>query len=82
MKAIEARELTNNAIKARLAEELRRAEEVRETWDRYIEEAANKGKSFCDFVKPEAVIWMNLAKLLSNDGFELDIRGEDVKVKW
>ena len=82
MKAIEARELTNKAIAARLAEELRQAEEVRETWDRYIEDAANNGKSFCDFVKPKAVIWINLAKLLSNDGFELDIHGEDVKVKW
>ena len=82
MKAIEARELTNKAIAARLAEELRQAEEVRKTWDRYIEEAANKGKSSCNFVKPEAIIWMNLARLLSNDGFELDIHGEDVKVKW
>ena len=82
MKAIEARELTNKAIAARLAEELRQAEEVRETWDKAIEDAANKGKNFCDFARPKVVIWSNLIRLLKDDGFELDVNRETVKVKW
>ena len=82
MKAIEARELTNKAIKARLAEELRQAEEVRKTWDMAIEDAANKGRNFCDFARPGAVIWSNLIRLLKDEGFELDVNSETVKVKW
>lgn len=82
MKAIEARELTNKAIEAKLAEELRQAEEVRETWDRYIEDAANNGKNFCDFARPRAVIWSNLIRLLKDDGFELDVNNGIIKVKW
>ena len=82
MKAIEARELTNKAIEARLAEELRQAEEVRKAWDKAIEDAANSGKNFCDFIKPKTIIWSNLIRLLKDDGFELDILNDNVKVRW